>query len=93
MAPTAMQQMMPPRMRGQASAIYLFFGALMGLGIGPTAVALAAHYLFGGDEGLPYSLALVTSLGCGASAILFWFARAPFIASLERLRARPEAGF
>ncbi len=92
MAPTAMQQMMPPHMRGQASAIYLFFGALMGLGVGPTAVALGAHHLFGGDEGLPYSLALVTSLGCGASAVLFWFARAPFIASLERLRARPEAG-
>jgi MFS family permease len=92
MAPTAMQQMMPPTMRGQASAIYLFFSALIGLGIGPTAVALGAHYFFGGDEGLPFSLAFVTSLGCGASAVLFWFARAPFIASLERLRARTEAG-
>jgi MFS family permease len=91
MAPTAMQQMMPPNMRGQASAVYLFFSALIGLGIGPTAVALGAQRLFGGDQGLAHSLALVTSLGCAGSAVLFYFARAPFLRSLERLRARTEA--
>ena len=85
MAPTAIQQMMPPTMRGQASAVYLFFSALIGLGMGPTAVALGSDYLFGGSAGLPYSLALVTSVGCGLSALLFWFARAPFVASLDRL--------
>jgi MFS family permease len=87
MAPTAIQQMMPPTMRGQASAVYLFFSALIGLGIGPTAVALGADYLFGGSDGLPYSLALVTSVGCGMSAVLFWSARTPFLASLDRLSA------
>ena len=85
MAPTAIQQMTPPTMRGQASAVYLFFSALIGLGVGPTAVALGSEYLFGGSAGLPYSLALVTSIGCGLSALLFWLARAPFVASLDRL--------
>jgi MFS family permease len=86
MAPTAIQQMMPPTMRGQASAVYLFFSALIGLGIGPTAVALGAEYFFGGSEGLPFALALVTGAGCAMSALLFWSARAPFLASLDRLR-------
>jgi MFS family permease len=84
MAPTAIQQMTPPSMRGQASAVYLFFGALIGLGIGPTAVALGTQYVFGGDTGLSLSLALVTSTGCAVSALLFWFARTPFLASLDR---------
>jgi MFS family permease len=91
MAPVAIQQMMPANMRGQASAIYLFFGALIGLGMGPTAVALSAQYLFGGDDGLPSSLALVTSAGSACSAALLWAARAPFVSSLDRLSARtPE---
>jgi MFS family permease len=87
MAPTAIQQMTPPSMRGQASAVYLFFSALIGLGIGPTAVALGTQYLFGGDEALSRSLALVTSTGCALSALLFWLACAPFVASLDRQHA------
>ena len=73
--------------------MYLFFGALIGLGIGPTAVALGTEYLFGGDQGLSLSLALVTSTGCAVSALFFWFARMPFLASLDRQHAwsrRPE---
>jgi MFS family permease len=92
MAPTAIQQMMPRTMRGQASAVYLFFSALIGLGIGPTAVAVAAEYFFGGDRGLSFSLALVTSVGCAMSALLFWCARAPFLVSLDRLRAWSAPG-
>jgi len=92
MAPTAIQQMMPANMRGQASAAYLLFSALIGLGIGPTAVALCTQYIFGGDQGLPYSLALVTSLGCGLSAGMLWLARGPFLASLERFRVWGGAG-
>jgi MFS family permease len=87
MAPTAIQQMTPPTMRGQASAVYLFFSALIGLGMGPTAVALGTQYLFGGDDGLSLSLALVTSTGCALSGFLFWFACTPFVASLDRQHA------
>src|SRR5690606_28292813 len=44
-APAAIQEVMPNSMRGQASAIYLFVITLIGLGIGPTAVALVTDYV------------------------------------------------
>ena len=42
--------MMPNNMRGQASAIYLFVVNFVGLGIGPSAVAILTDYVFRGDE-------------------------------------------
>jgi MFS family permease len=39
-APAAITQIMPNQMRAQAAAIYLFATNLIGLGLGPTAVAL-----------------------------------------------------
>jgi len=85
-APTAIQQIMPPTMRGQASAVYLFVLALIGLGIGPTAVAIVTQFVFGRDDALGYSLAIVTSSACAVSALLLSQALEPFLRSLERLR-------
>src|SRR5690606_20899011 len=45
-APAAIQVVMPTAMRGEASAVYLFVITLIGLGIGPTAVAMVTHYVF-----------------------------------------------
>lgn len=52
--------MMPNRMRGQASAVYLFVINIVGLGLGPTAVAITTQYVFGRDDAVSYSLAIVT---------------------------------
>jgi MFS family permease len=84
-APAAIQQMMPASMRGQASAIYLFVLNLIGLGVGPTAVAMVTQYVFKRDEAIPYSLAIVTSLACAIAAVLLWGALKPFLTSLARL--------
>ncbi|MGH9914740.1 MAG: spinster family MFS transporter, partial [Pyrinomonadaceae bacterium] len=43
-AAAAIQQMMPNAMRGQASALYLFAINLIGLGLGPTVVAVMTDY-------------------------------------------------
>lgn len=85
-APAAIQEMMPANMRGQASAILLFVVNLIGLGIGPTAVALCTQYLFKRDDAVRYSLALVSTLACALAALLLYSAWKPFLASLERLR-------
>jgi MFS family permease len=84
-APAAIQQMMPATMRGQASAVYLFILNLIGLGVGPTAVAACTQYLFGRDDAVQYSLAIVTSLACALASLLLYGALKPFLASLERL--------
>jgi hypothetical protein len=63
-APAAIQQMMPASMRGQASAVYLFILNLIGLGIGPSAVAMCTQYLFRRDNAVNYSLLIVSVTGC-----------------------------
>jgi MFS family permease len=85
-APAAIQQMMPPTMRGQASAVYLFSINLIGLGIGPTAVGALTQYAFGRDDAVRYSLVIVTSAACGLAAVFLYAALKPFLASLESVR-------
>lgn len=86
-APAAIQQMMPPTMRAQASAIYLFLVNLIGLGLGPTAVASATQYIFRRDDSVHYSLALVSSISCATAAILLYCCRKPFLGSLDHLHS------
>src|SRR5580704_13396013 len=85
-APAAIQQMMPPAMRGQASAVYLFILNLIGLGIGPSAVAICTQYLFRRDAAVNYSLLLVSVTACLLSALLLASGLKPFLKSLDGLR-------
>jgi MFS family permease len=84
-APAAIQEMMPNAMRGQASAIYLFVVNLIGLGLGPTAVALSTDYIFGDDLALRYSLVMVAAVAHVASALLLYAGLRPFRDSLDRV--------
>lgn len=58
-APTAIQQMMPPNLRGQGAAIYLFIVNLLGLGIGPVATGWLTQHVFANDKLVHYSLTTV----------------------------------
>ena len=86
-AAAAIQQMMPNTMRGQASALYLFTMNLIGLGLGPTAVALATDYVFRADAAVNYSILLVGVTAQLAGAALLWASLKPFLGSLDRLEA------
>jgi MFS family permease len=86
-APAAIQQIMPNEMRGQASAIYLFVINLIGLGIGPTAIALVTDKVFHDDNAINYSILIVNTAAHIASTALLWMGLNPFIESLDRLRA------
>lgn len=90
-APAAIQQMMPPNMRGQASAIYLFVLNLIGLGIGPTAVAWSTQHVFHHDNALRYSMLIVLATASALGAALLGLCMKPFVASLKRLQLR-ESG-
>ena len=60
----------PNQMRGQFSAIYLFVINILGLTIGPTAVALVTDFVFRDESALNKSIALV-SLIAGVIALVF----------------------
>jgi MFS family permease len=84
-APAAIQEIMPNSMRGQASAIYLFVITLIGLGIGPTAVALVTDFVFADDNALRYSLLIVTTLAVLMSIVLLSKSLKPYRESVVRL--------
>jgi MFS family permease len=77
-APAAIQEIMPNAMRGQASAIYLFTITLIGLGIGPTAVAMVTDYVFMDDMAVRYSIFIVASVITLFAAILLFMGLKPY---------------
>ncbi len=81
-APAAIQEMMPNQLRGQASAFYLFVINLIGLGMGPTAVALCTDQLFADDNKIHLSLLLVSSIAGLFSILLLASGLKPFRNSL-----------
>lgn len=48
-APAAIQEVTPNPMRGQIIAIYLLLGGLLGIGLGPTLVAVVSDQVFKGE--------------------------------------------
>jgi MFS family permease len=57
-APALIQSVVPNRMRGQAIASYLLLAGLLGIGLGPTLVALLTDFVFKNNSALRYSLAI-----------------------------------
>ena len=91
-AAAAVQELVPDRMRAQASALYLFVVSIIGLTLGPTVVALATDYLFRDDAALRYSLALTTGMGLVAAAIILGRGLAPYRATLAGLGEGGRSG-
>jgi hypothetical protein len=86
-AAAAVQQITPNEMRAQVSAVYLFVVNLIGIGMGPTAVALVTDYVFRDDAAVRWSLllvGLVTHTGCITCLAL---GLKPFRESLDRAEA------
>ena len=86
-APAAILEIVPNQMRGQTGAVYLFIVNLIGLGVGPTAVALVTDYVFANDQALRWSMLIVgTVANVGAIALLAAGLK-PYRETLRRLRA------
>lgn len=86
-APAAIQEVMPNQMRGQASAIYMFVINLIGLGVGPSAVAWCTDYYFKDVNDLRYSLLIVTTIAHVIAGVLLWVGLRPFRDSVARVKA------
>lgn len=83
--PAAILELVPNAMRGQATAVYLLFVNLIGLGIGPTAIALVTDRVFGFDAAVRYSLLLVTFAAMLLAELLFLIGLRSYNPSLDRL--------
>lgn len=69
---TVIQEIMPPQMRAQTSAFFLFVVNLLGLGFGPSATALVTQYVFKDDKLVGYSLLVVSTFALSLAALLIW---------------------
>ena len=69
-AVAALQIITPHRMRGVVSALYLFTGNLLAVGLGPTVIALITDYVFGHESALRYSIATVGAV-CSVLVLVF----------------------
>jgi MFS family permease len=86
LAPAALQEIMPNRMRGQATALYTGFLNLAGLGLGPTSVAVVAEFVLGDPGRINIAIALVVPVAALLSALLFRAGFRPYVLTLEQLR-------
>lgn len=85
--PAGVQEIMPNQMRGQASAFMIFVVTIIGLGLGPTAIALVTDFVFGNDEMLYASLAIVATSILVIAAIIIWIGLEPYKKSRDYLEA------
>ena len=82
-AAAAVQEIMPNQVRGLASSIFLFILSLIGIGLGPTLVALFTDYLFKDESMIRYSLVLLYLIGGGMGVILGFLALKPYRQAIE----------
>jgi MFS family permease len=83
--PAAIIELVPNAMRGQATALYLLIVNLIGLGIGPTAVALITDKVFGYDAAIRYSLVIVPVTAIILAEIFFVIGLRAYIPTQARL--------
>ncbi len=87
-ATAAIQDIMPNQVRALASSIFLFILNLIGIGLGPTSVALFTDFVFKDESQIRYSLVLLYLVGGGMGLLLSYLALKPYreaIASRDRL--------
>lgn len=90
-ATAALHELMPNRLRGQAVAIYAVIANLIGLGIGPTAVALLTDYGFKDEQDLRYSILTIAVICHVIAAVVLWRALRPHRDAVLDLRAAVDA--
>ncbi|MBY0511100.1 MAG: MFS transporter [Rhodospirillaceae bacterium] len=81
----ALQLVTPPQMRGQMSAIWLFFSNLVVMTFGPLMVALITDYIFGREDAVGYSLAMSATISAALGSLAM-FSGLKHVAALAKAR-------
>ena len=81
----SLQELMPNRMRGKAVALYAVIANLIGMGFGPTAVALLTDYAFGDESKLRYSIVIVAAICHLTATTALAFSLKPYRKSVEEI--------
>ena len=71
---SSLVMIVPNQMRAQVTAVYLFVISILGLTIGPTAVALVTDFVFADESALRYSIAVVSFVAALLSTVILFAA-------------------
>jgi MFS family permease len=82
-APTTLQIVAPNQMRAQISATWMLVMNILTAIIGPTGVGIITQYIFGDDQAVGYSLALVNCVSVPLAALFLWSGLKPFRAAVS----------
>lgn len=85
--PAALQLITPNELRGQVTAIYLLLTSLIGLGVGPTAVALLVDYFFRDPLAVGHALAIVICSALLIAVLLMQSGRKAYIRRQDEIVA------
>ena len=77
-AGAALQLMTPGHLRARMTALYFLVANLIGLGLGPTLVALVTDYVLHDEASLRYAMAGVSAVVLPASALILTLGLKPF---------------
>lgn len=87
LGPTTIQDIVPNHLRGQATALYFFVINMLGLGIGPTAIALVTDRVFGYESAIRLSIPLVAIPAIALGITLLLVARKHYLKTVASLTA------
>jgi MFS family permease len=90
-ANAAIAEAMPPRLRGQGSAIYQLVVNLVAGALGPTAVAVLTDTVFGDPLAVRWSLLATTVVGMTVTLLLLGGSRRAYTRTVEGARAMADA--
>jgi MFS family permease len=82
-AGAALQLVTPNRLRARMVALYFLVANLIGLGCGPTAMALVTDLVFHDDQALRYGIAIVTAVALPISGLILTLGLKPFARAVE----------
>ena len=83
--PAGLQELIPARLRGFGGAVYQLVANLIGLGFGPTAVALITDYGFADDDRLGTSLAIALPAMLALAVLLATLGIRPYARAAARV--------
>ena len=82
----ALQVILPNRMRGIITALYLLTFTLIGFGLGPTVLALITDYVIGDESKIRYSIVLLQVLVGPLATYIFWRGIKPYAEEYGRFK-------
>jgi MFS family permease len=86
-AVAALQMVTPNQMRGQLLSFYFFMANILGLGLGPTFVAMITDYIYKDEHSVGYALSTAVAIILPIVTLMLWYGLKPFRESLARSEA------